>query len=188
MIYDQKVAELIQKFPLFLPTVTKLNKASLTWMLGGSGCLFILGNERTPDDADLFIPDEQHDEADKLFNIKSFTYTSPAGPVRNSNPEGDHSIQFTSHLEFNFDKHYEFSITELVNQHKIKFEYQGVELFLLPPEDVLLIKALLQRGPQEGKQDVEDIRNFEKIYHLDQQYLKSRIAELGAEARVNHIL
>jgi predicted nucleotidyltransferase len=188
-VIDQaKIPRLISKFPFLIPTAKKLNGAGIDWLIGGSSCLFLLGNDRIPDDADIFLRDEEHDKADELFGIKSYIHTSPAGTVRNSNPENEHDIQLTSHIEFIFDKHYQFKITDLVNEHRIPFGHEGTSLYLLPPEDVLLIKALLQRGPSEGKQDIEDINNFRKIYQLDTEYLKRRITELGAENRVNHIL
>ena len=183
----KKLEELILRFPMLVSVAEKLNKASINWMIGGSGCLFLLGNKRIPEDADIFLPDNEHDAVDKLFNIESYTHTSKAGPVRNSNPESDHSIQFTSHLEFNFNKKYKFGITESVKQKRIKFEYNNVAFYLLPPEDVLLIKALLQRGPEEGKKDIEDINNFLKIYQIDNNYLNQRIEELDAKDRVVNI-
>lgn len=187
MINNANLAKFVSKFPLFIATAKQLNGASINWMIGGSSCLFLLGNERPPDDVDIFVPDDEHDKADQLFRIKSYIHASPAGPVRNSNPEGDHSIQLTSHLEFNFDKHYEFGVTDMVTKKRIKFEYNGENIYLLPPEDVLLIKALLQRGPAEGKNDMEDIENFMRIYEIDHVYLSSRIQELGTEERVGNI-
>ncbi|MDP3800414.1 MAG: nucleotidyltransferase [bacterium] len=184
---NKKLEEFILRFPMLVSVAEKLNKASINWLIGGSGCLFLLGNKRIPDDVDIFLPNGEHDTVDQLFNIKSYTHTSKAGPVRNSNPEDNHSIQFTSHLEFNFDKQYKFGITESIKQKKIQFEYSGVNLYLLPPEDVLLIKALLQRGPEEGKKDIEDINNFLKIYQIDNNYLNERIKELDAKERVGNI-
>lgn len=187
MISQDNLKQFISQFPLFEPTAQKLNDDSINWMIGGSGCLFLLGNERIPDDVDIFLPDDQHDKADDLFGIKSYTHTPSSGPVRNSNPQGDHSIQLTSHLEFNFDKHYYFSITASVMEKRVKFSYQDLSIYLLPPEDVLLIKALLQRGPEEGKKDIEDINNFMKIYQIDMDYLGKRIMELNAGERVSNI-
>ncbi|MBP9822129.1 MAG: nucleotidyltransferase [Candidatus Pacebacteria bacterium] len=187
MINDANLEKFISKFPLFLPTIQKLNEASVDWMIGGSGCLFLLGNNRIPDDADIYIPDDQHDTADELFGIESYTYTSPVESVRNSNPEGNHSLQLTSHLEFNIDKTYKFSITDTVKKKIVKLKYEDINLFLLPPEDVLLIKALLQRGPKEGKNDIEDIKTFMAVYKIDMAYLDHRVKELDAEERVGNI-
>lgn len=179
-----KIQELITRFPLLLPTAEKLNQAGLTWMIGGSGCLFVLGNRRVPDDIDIYLLDEEHDVADKLFGIESYTYSSPTESVRNSNPQGDHSMQLTSHLTFMLDKSYQFSITPLVVSKRIEIEHEGHRFYLLSPEDVLLVKALLQRGKDVGKQDVEDVQDFMAIYNIDRAYLSERVKELGAEARV----
>ncbi len=187
MTNPKKLEEFILRFPLLVVVAKKLNDASIDWMIGGSSCLFLLGNERIPGDVDIFLPDNQHDKADELFSIESYIHTSKAGPVRNSNPESNHSIQFSSHLEFNFDKQYKFSVTNIVKQKRIKFEYNGIDFYLLPSEDVLLIKALLQRGPEEGKKDIEDIQNFVNIYPIDHNYLNGRIKELNAEERVGGI-
>ena len=187
MINIENLKKFIEKFPLFFGVAEKLNANSIDWMIGGSGCLFLLGNERLPDDVDVFLPDEQHDKADKIFGIELFTHTSKSENVRNSNPDGDHSIQLTSHLEFNFDKHYYFGINDAVKQKRIKFQYEGLDLYLLPVEDVLLIKALLQRGLEENKFDIEDIEKFMKIYRIDPIYLNQRIKELDAESRVGDI-
>lgn len=63
--------------------------------------------------------------------------------------------------------------------------YKHQNVFLYPPEDVLLIKALLQRGPEVGKHDLADIRSFLKIYPtIRNDYLQARITEIGAEKRV----
>lgn len=187
MVPNERLEEFVTRFPLLLPVIKKLNESNITWMIGGSGCLFLLGNKRAPDDVDIYLLDEQHDTADNLFSITSYTFTSPVESVRNSNPEGNHSIQLTSHLEFNLDKKYNFGISPLVISKKMQVQFQGDSFYLLSPEDVLLVKALLQRGPEVGKKDIEDIQNFMHIYQIDHAYLSERIKELAAEERVGGI-
>jgi hypothetical protein len=92
MIPNKKIEEFVTRFPRLLSVAEKLNDAHLDWMIGGSSCLFLFGNKRVPEDVDIFLPDNQHDTTDSLFGITSYIHTSPAGPVRNSNPENDHSI------------------------------------------------------------------------------------------------
>ena len=59
---------------------------------------------------------------------------------------------------------------------------------MYPPEDVLLIKALLQRGSEVGKHDLADITAFLKIYpEVRRDYLKKRIKIIGAEKRVGKV-
>lgn len=184
MIKEEKIKEFVSRFPDIIHVAKKLNEASIKWMIGGSGCLFLLGNKRTPDDVDIFITDDEHDRVDEMFKIKSYTYTSAVESVRNSNFDGGHDIQFTSHVEFNLDKHYQYKITRPVLDKRISFDCNGTTVYLLPPEDPVLIKALLQRGVAEGKSDLEDIQKFTEVYRLDKDYLLERIRELGAENRV----
>ena len=155
--------QFIAKFPKLESTLSILDKNNIQWMIGGSGSLFLLGNKRVPDDVDIFIQDSDHDKVDMLFGIKSFQYTSATENVRNSNPDNDHSMQITSHLAITTNsKKYDLRITDDVVANRIQLPYQERTLWLLPPEDVLLIKALLQRGKDVGKNDIEDITNFMK--------------------------
>ncbi len=180
-----KLPEFKNRFPLLEGVIARLNEHNIDWLIGGSGCLFLLGNDRLPDDVDIYLRADQHDLADEIFGIESFVYTSPQENVRNSNPEGSHSMQLTSGLKITADGvTYDLGLTEAVFSQSMRFE----NLKLLPPEDVLLIKALLQRGEDVGKHDIEDIRKFKSIYNLDTEYLRSRITYLGADARVDGVI
>lgn len=66
---NKKLEEFMLRFPMLVSVAEKLNKASINWMIGGSSCLFLLGNKRIPDDIDIFLPDGEHDAVDQLFNI-----------------------------------------------------------------------------------------------------------------------
>lgn len=180
---------MFDRFPLLQKTLEALNAADIPFAIGGSGCLFVLGNERLPDDVDIYLPNEKHDQADALFSITSFPYHSLQEDVRNSNVDGDHSIQLTSSLVLSIEgKQYDLRLTSDVLAMRIEMEYARQKVFLYPPEDVLLIKALLQRGKDVGKHDIEDIRNFINIYpSIRVHYLEERIRELGAEERVGEI-
>lgn len=177
------------RFPLLKPTLEKLNGANIPFAIGGSGCLFLLGNERLPDDVDMYLPNDRHDEADRLFGIESYTYRSPVEEVRNSNPGGDHSMQLTSRLVITTNgTPHDLSLTDDVIEARLSEVYDGQTIYLYPPEDVLLIKALLQRGADVGKHDLEDIQTFLAIYpNIRRDYLSSRIKTIGAEQRVGSI-
>lgn len=177
------------RFPLLRSTIEKLNAAKVPYAIGGSGCLFLLGNERQPDDVDIYLRNEDHDAVDQLFGITSFIYESPLEHVRNSNVSGDHSIQLTSHLTITAEgKSYNLSLTPDVLEACISSVHDGLEVFLYPPEDVLLIKALLQRGIDVGKHDVEDVQAFSERYKdLRMDYLRRRVYKFGAEKRVKSV-
>ncbi|MEK6845914.1 MAG: hypothetical protein AABY26_04090 [Nanoarchaeota archaeon] len=188
-ISTSRIQAFFNRFPLLEKVVTILNAAHIPFAIGGSGCLFLLGNKRLPDDVDIYLHDERHDEADSLFKITSFVYRSAQEEVRNSNPERNHSIQLTSKLILNVGgKKYNLSLDSMVLSRCLQTTYKQQKVFLYPPEDVLLIKALLQRGPEVGKQDLADIQAFLNVYpHLRMDYLKKRITLLGAEKRVEKV-
>lgn len=188
-ILPERLERMVQKFPSFLPTMTRLNEASIPFAIGGSGCLYLLGNEREPNDVDIFVPDDKHDEADALFGISSFTHQSDIDRARNSNPFQDHAMQLTSHLLFIVGgREYPLRLTPAMLKQRPHTEFQGQMIYLLPPEDALLDKALLQRGEDVGKHDIADVKQFLKRYpELNRPYLQSRIDELGAKERVGNI-
>ncbi len=186
---ENRVAIILKKFPLLDAVLVFLNKNTIPYLIGGSACLYLLGNDRLPGDIDIYLRDEDHDRADQLFGITSFEYVSPLEIVRNSNPYGEHALQLTSHLRISLAQQtFDLSLhQEMLDQSKV-LKKNGHELRLLPPEDVVLIKALLQRGVEVGKYDVEDIQRIKNIVSLDQSYLQRRLAYLQAEKRVGGLL
>lgn len=180
---------LSSKLPLLLPTIGKLNNHNIPWMASGSACLFLLGNDRWPGDFDVFLPDESHDQVDKLFGCSSFTFTSAFERARNSHPQDDHSIQFTSHVVLTVaGKEYPYFVTPTLLERRLEKTYRSQIVWLQSPEDILLSKAIMQRDSSHGKHDLKDIQNFAKIFPLDKQYFKQRIRELNAAERVGTFL
>jgi predicted nucleotidyltransferase len=176
-------------FPHLKEVLTALTEHGIPFFIGGSGSLFLFGNEREPKDVDIFIPNKHHDEVDALFGIASEVYTSPLERVRNSHPFGLHELQITSHLEITVEaKVYAFSFDQSFVRKDCQMEMDGLVISVLPPEDALIIKAILQRGVSVGKHDVEDITSFLQIHkNLDKEYLQKRIKFLGAENRIDDI-
>lgn len=185
---ESKLQILRNKFPQLFSVLEVLNKNKIPWLIGGSACLFILGNNREPDDIDIYLRNADHDAVDVLFGCQSYEYTSATEQVRNSNPFGGHALQCTSNLKITIQGLvYDLDISPTILEHRTVMMLDGLEFYLLPPEDVLLIKALLQRGSDVGKHDIADIHNFMNIYKLDMQYLSNRIVEIKAQERVGNI-
>lgn len=66
--------------------------------------------------------------------------------------------------------------------------YEGWELPFIAPEDTIILKAILARGKDQGKHDIEDIEQLRDGCQLDQSYLMRRIAETESAARVLPLL
>ncbi len=67
-------------------------------------------------------------------------------------------------------------------------ELFGVKVPVIPVEDNIVFKAILQRGEAEGKLDVEDIKSMIKHTGVDLQYLQRRIQISKAEKRAKPLL
>jgi predicted nucleotidyltransferase len=66
--------------------------------------------------------------------------------------------------------------------------FLGVTVPVIPVEDNIVFKAILQRGKDKGKYDVEDIQYMITNEKVDLDYLKKRIRKYDAEKRVEPLL
>ena len=64
----------------------------------------------------------------------------------------------------------------------------GVMVPVVPVEDNIVFKAILQRGENQGKHDIDDIERMIKNEKVDSEYLKKRIRKYQAEKRVKPLL
>jgi hypothetical protein len=66
----------------------------------------------------------------------------------------------------------------------------GVSVPIMPAEDIILFKAILQRGPAQHKHDLEDIQAMREQLgqRLDLVYMKERAIACGALERVRPCL
>lgn len=188
-IDPQRLEQFFARFPRLEYVLDTLAQLNVPYAIGGSGCLFVLGNDRLPDDVDVYIPAIDHDRVDRAFEIESFPYRSALEEVRNSNPEQNHDLQLTSGLMITAEgKVYDLELSENVLSMRLCAEYHGRTVYFYPPESVLLIKALLQRGADVGKHDVEDIQNFlVRCPYIRWDFLQECVDALGAHDRVGSI-
>jgi hypothetical protein len=69
-------------------------------------------------------------------------------------------------------------------------ELRGARLPVVSPEDNVVFKAILQRGPEQGKHDLEDLQTLLAAVGagLDRDYVRRRAALCGGLARVQDCL
>jgi len=82
--------------------------------------------------------------------------------------------------------HYPFLMDEEMLRRRRWLELWGLRVPVLSPEDNIVFKAILQRGPEQGKHDLEDVEAVVGSLQgeLDLDYLRRRAATCGAEERV----
>jgi len=63
----------------------------------------------------------------------------------------------------------------------------NVEIPVVPVEDKIISKAILQRVQAQGKHDIEDIKHMVANEKIDSEYLEKRIGKYRAEKRVRRL-
>jgi len=64
----------------------------------------------------------------------------------------------------------------------------GIKVPIISVEDNIVLKAILQRGEEQGKYDMEDIRSMLAHEKIDIKYLRKRIQKCKAERRVEPVI
>lgn len=83
---------------------------------------------------------------------------------------------------------YEYEMDDEMARRIRPLDFQGTEVPVLAPEDLIALKAVLQRGVDQGKHDLEDIQALAAAVDLDLSYLLARLRTMGAEERASPIL
>lgn len=85
---------------------------------------------------------------------------------------------------------YDFTPDAQLLQRLTRQEIAGVDVPIMPAEDVIIFKAILQRGPEQQKHDLEDIQAMlERMQQrLDLAYMKDRAIACDALERVSPCL
>jgi hypothetical protein len=83
---------------------------------------------------------------------------------------------------------YPSSFTNLVREHRNWSTLGGLTTWFADPADTLLFKAIMQRGKEVNKNDLDDIIAIRDNVTLDVSYLLARIKECDAGQRVLPLL
>jgi predicted nucleotidyltransferase len=67
-------------------------------------------------------------------------------------------------------------------------QFFGVAVPVISVEDNIIFKAILQRGEEEGKHDIDHIKDMIKHEKIDLEYLRKRVKQCKAEKRVMPLL
>lgn len=77
-----------------------------------------------------------------------------------------------------------YALDEAMGQRVRRMPLLGALVPVLAPEDVLLLKLLLNRGPEQGKHDRDDAAGIVRRQPLDAAYLRERIAAMRLNGAV----
>ncbi|MEK6705234.1 MAG: nucleotidyl transferase AbiEii/AbiGii toxin family protein [Bdellovibrionota bacterium] len=171
-------------FESFLLVIKKLESAGIPYMVVGSIASMAYGEPRLTHDMDLVIdlPPQDADKFEELFTLDQF-YCPPNEVIRT---EVVHRGQFNL-IHHDSGLKVDVVIRKMTPHAKEEFTrrqriplWEGVEVFVASPEDVILKKLdFLRQGGSE--KHITDIRGILSQTQIDQNYLNHWIKELGLE-------
>lgn len=148
----------------------RLGSAGVCWALFAGTAAACYGSGRDVTDLDILVKEEDLGKAREALN-------------------GVVGLDVAGYLKLNVvgGIYFFFMDEEMVEQITLKPLF-GMVVPVVPVEDNILFKAILQRGKAENKFDVEDIRDMVKHEKIDTAYLKRRMKKYRAEERVLPLL
>ena len=143
---------------------------NIPWMIFAGVAAYCYGSKRKITDIDILVRDIDFEKAkNALKNIKGIDIIADLKIVKNN-------------------RTYSFSIdNEMIERIKYRKLFD-IEVPLIPVEDNIILKAILQRSKKEGKYDIEDIKSMIKNEEIDFEYLKEKIKKYQVEEIVLPVL
>lgn len=151
----------------------------------------LVGGHRVSDDVDLWVPNE---------HVEIVCDTFPAGVFRGDdrtiitvNRQGGKLELMSDMMIHTTDENgkavaFPFYMTTAAQRRTVLGDIDGWTVRYADPVDTILLKAILQRGPDQGKHDIRDIAAIAANTFIDQDYLRLRIDETGSAERVEPLL
>lgn len=139
----------------------RLDSAGVCWALFAGAAAACYGSKRDVTDLDVLVKEEDLGKAREALN--GVVGLDVAGCLKLNGAGGVYSF---------------FMDEEMVERIKLK-PLLSVNVPVVPVEDNILFKAILQRGEAENKFDVEDIRDMVNHEKIDAAYLKRRMKKYG---------
>jgi len=178
--------KIIRKIPFLVSVLSKINEAKIKYGLYAGSHVSILTSNRVPTDVDFLVSDK---DTQKLKSLFPFAKTKDYGDGAFLYIGESDEIEFMSFADVNLaNSHYTFRLTDLCWKHTDLLKSNDFSVRLLNAVDTLLLKAMLQRGKDKGKHDLEDIKALLKHCTVDKRYLSERLLEVGENERLIGVL
>lgn len=182
------------RFKSTLETLTKKIPKSLRWGFYAGIAAFFYGSDREPTDFDIIVHES---DVQTITNaLKEHLISSPKWTKKDIFREhlarfklNEYEIEVISDLIIIVEKHrYTISVDEKMLNKIRRLEFNNMRVPVVAPEDVIVFKAIAQRGEDKGKYDVQDIEAILGNQKIDLEYLKERSRKTGSHDRVFKLL
>lgn len=148
----------------------RLDKAGVRWVVFAGAAAYCYGSGREVTDIDILVKETDLEKAKAA--LKGVGGFDVVGVFEISTDQG--ICRF-------------FMDDEMIDRTRWTRLF-GVMVPVIPVEDNVIFKAILQRGEDKGKHDIEDIKHMIKNEKIDLEYLEKRIRKYQAEKRVKPLL
>jgi len=160
-----------------------LDAQQVVWGVCAGAAAHLYGNRRPIQDVDILVVAGALPQVVKLLQQqqKAVQFDGQRILWRGIKVFDDLSIrQGTKNYPYGFD---EPMVTRLR-----RIPLLGATVAVLSPEDVLVHKVLMGRGPEQGKHDLDDAAGIVRRQKLDLDYLRLRIAAMNANGTASAAL
>ena len=172
----------------FHQAAERLDASGMFWSVFSGAAATCYGVQRPITDIDISLHSEDTARILALF---------PDGQPKPTKHPSEHALDFgpveiwwgTLFLKGG-ERLYPVPFDEPMRLRVTRHTILGIAVPVSAPEDIIVLKAILQRGPEQGKHDLEDIQAIAHTLgnRLDLDYLKERASTCDALARVEPCL
>ena len=164
----------------------RLDHAGVVWAVFAGAAASVYGATHPLTDIDIVVPVREGEQLVSLFPEATVERDADGTLVGLELPGFDILAGLTWNtpdLVLNVDL--DAQMAARLTRHQIA----GVLVPVIPPEDNILLKALLRRGPEQGKHDWVDVKGMmTHVPGLDWDYLRWRAQGCGPPERVRRTL
>jgi hypothetical protein len=151
---------------------SRLRQARISWAIFAGAAASCYGSKREITDIDILLKCEDLEEAKNALKGISMERVDFGCGAEIDTPQGKCSFYLDDKM------------IERIRWRQLF----GVRVPVMSVEDNIVLKAILQRGKEKGKHDLEDIETMVSHQKIDVKYLTERIRICHAEKRVNSLL
>lgn len=163
-----------------LETVVDKTAKDVKWSFWAGIGAYFYGSGRKPTDIDIITRKSDMQRLASCLNefvimqpkvIEKDMFRVPLAKFKVNNYEVEACSDMTITIEgkehlFKYDK-------EMIKRIR-KMKVDNIKVPVTSPEDIIVVKAICQRGIEKGKYDVEDIKGILANQKIDWDYLKER--------------
>jgi hypothetical protein len=153
-----------------------LDATSIAWGVCAGAAAHLYGNRRPLQDIDILVAPGQLAAVVKLLQQqqKAVQFDGQRILWRSIKLFDDLSVKRSQVI-------YPYLLDESMIAWRRRMPLLGANVGVLAPEDVLLHKLAMRRGPEQGKHDLEDAAGIARRQQLDLDYLRQRAERMKCD-------